>query len=414
VLSKKFFVLVILAGLTACTLSQLQNPQPTAAPATSSSGLTVAWVEQGSLVVWQQGDPRRVSSGGVIRPYIAPDGQHVVFTRGPQGAPETLWVVDSLGTAEQQLVGPGDLRAYRGGEILIGDVGWLDESVIYFNTLRQTQTSLEAQDDLYRANIRTREVALILPGTEGGAFAISPDKAHIAVVYPGRYGRQDARIRLIDPLAFENHSLLFFTGVSTGSEYKFYPQIFWEPDSSALRLAIPDADLVYDDVNAPPTMLWRIDVNGERDSLGAVPASFFGLPQWSTSGQVLTYLQRVGSGSSNDFQLMVADGSGGNPVVYASGQAGTIQPPQWIPGTERFAFAQGNPGEYWLGGPEMSPQRVPASGELVFSPQFADANTIVFASAPGGSFELRYAALDDTTSTLIAAVNNPAPVFDVG
>jgi hypothetical protein len=53
-------------------------------------------------MVWQTGDtiPRRVASGGVVQPYIAPDGEHIVFTRGPNGATETLWVVDILGTAE--------------------------------------------------------------------------------------------------------------------------------------------------------------------------------------------------------------------------------------------------------------------------------------------------------------------------
>ena len=354
-------------------------------------------------------EPRRIASGGVIRPYIAPDGQHVVFTRGPQGAPETLWVVDTLGAAEQELVSRGGLRAFRGGEIWIGDVDWLNESVIYFNTIRRTESSREAQDDLYRANIRTREVALILPATEGGAFTFSPDRQHIAVVYPGTYGRQDGRIRVIDPLAFENESLLFFVGVSTASEYKFYPRIFWEPDSTALRVAIPDADLVYDDVNAPPTTLWRLRVNGERDNSGAVPASFFGQPQWSEDAMHLTYLRRIGSADSNDFELMVADGDGQNPVVYASGQAGTLQPPEWIPGTSRFAYAQGNPGEHWLGSVGASPERLPGA---VYTPLFVDGETYVYATALGDTFELRYRQMDSGESVLLATVSGGFPVFD--
>jgi len=390
------------------------QPQGATPPPVSSDPLvtlTVVWVEQGSLMAWQQGmgEPRRIASGGVIFPYLAPDGEHVVFTRGPQGTPETLWVVDTLGAAEQELVPRGELRAFRGGDILIGNVGWLDESVIYFNTIRRTDNSREAQDDLYRANIRTREVALMLPATEGGAFSFSPDKAHIAVVYPGTYGRQDGRIRVIDPLAFENDSLLFFIGVSTGSEYKFYPPIFWEPDSTAMRVAIPDADLVYDDVNGPPTTLWRLTIDGERDNLGVVPASFFGQPQWSDDGTALTYLQRVGSADSNDFELVVADGDGQNPAVYASGQAGTLQLPEWIPGTNRFAYAQGNPGEYWLGGVGMSPEKLP---EIVFSPLFVDSQTYVYATALGDTFELRYRGLGEGESMLLATVSGGFPVFD--
>lgn len=401
--------------LAACNLSaQTQNAVSSPSPTNSSENLTVAWVEQGNLVVWQQevGEPRRVASGGVIRPYLAPDGQHVVFTRGPQGTPETLWVVDTLGTAEQELVPRGELRAFRGGEVMIGDVGWLDETIIYFNTIRRTENSRQAQDDLYRANIRTREIALMLPATEGGAFAFSPDRQHIAVVYPGTYGRQDGSIRVIDPLAFENESLLFFVGVSTASEYKFYPHIFWEPDSTAMRVAIPDADLVYDDVNAPPTTLWRLKVDGERDAIGSVPASFFGQPQWSDDVMNLTYLQRIGLADSNDFELVVADGSGQNPTVYASGQAGTLQPPEWIPGTNRFAYAQGNPGEHWLGGVGMSPERLPGNGELIYTPLFTDSPIYVYATALGDTFELRYRRLDGGESALLATVSGGFPVFD--
>lgn len=406
-------LLAILAWtLTACNLSaQTQSTSPTPPPATSSESLTVVWVEQGSLMAWQTGigEARRIASGGVIFPYLAPDGQHVVFTRGPQATPETLWVVDILGTAEQELVPRGELRAFRGGEVWINEVGWLDESVIYFNTVRRTENSRETQDDLYRANIRTREVALILPGTEGGAFSFSPDGQHIAVVYPGTYGRQDGRIRLIDPLVFENDSLLFFFGVSTASEYKFYPTIFWEPDSTAFRVAIPDGDLVYDDVNAPPTTLWRIGVDGERDNLGEVPASFFGQPRWSEDATTLTYLQRIGSADSNDFELIVADGDGQNPTVYANGQAGTLQAPRWIPGANRFAYAQGNPGEHWLGGVGLSPERLP---ESVFFPVFVDSQSYVYATSFGETFELRYRRLGDSEATLVAMVNDGFSLFD--
>jgi hypothetical protein len=401
--------------LSACNLSaRTQNVAPSPAPAQASDSLTVAWVEQGNLVAWQpgMGAPRRIASGGVIRPYLAPDGRHVIFTRGPEGAPETLWVVDTPGTAEQELVPRGGIRAFRGGEIWIGDVGWLDETIIYFNTIRRTETSREAQDDLYRANVRTREVALMLTGTEGGAFTFSPDRQRIAVVYPGTYGRQDGRIRVIDPLAFEDESLLFFIGVSTGSEYKFYPRIFWEPDSRAMRVAIPDADLVYDDVNAPPTTLWRLAVDGERDNLGSVPASFFGQPQWSDDAMNLTYLRRVGSGNSNIFELVIANGDGQQPAVYASGQAGTIEPAAWIPGTSRFAYAQGNPGEYWLGGVGLSPERLPPDGELMYTPLFVDPSIYVYATALGDTFELRYRRLDDSEPATIATVTGGFPVFD--
>ncbi|MBZ0277140.1 MAG: hypothetical protein K8I60_13400, partial [Anaerolineae bacterium] len=268
--------------LAACSSTVAPTATSPAAEVDSAVPLVVAWVENGSLIVWQAGEaqPRRVASGGVIRPYLAPDGAHIAYTRGPAGSPESLWVVDSAGQAEQELVPNDRLRPFQNGKPVIGDVAWLDDTVLYFNTGQIYATGQERQDDLWRANTHTREVVLILPRTEGGSFSISPDRQQIAVVYPGTYGQRDGRIRLVDPLGQEEgRNLLFFTGVSTGAEYKFYPELFWEADSAALRVAIPDPDLVYDDVNSPPTDLWRLSVDGSREHLGSVTASFFGLPQ---------------------------------------------------------------------------------------------------------------------------------------
>jgi hypothetical protein len=154
-------------------------------------------------------------------------------------------------------------------------------------------------------------------------------------------------------------------------------------------------------------------VDGGRDNLGSVPASFFGQPQWSDDATSLTYLRRTGSGNSNDFELMMANGDGGNPTVYASGQAGTIEPPAWIPGTNQFAYAQGNPGEYWLGGVGVSPERLPPDGELIYFPLFVDNSTYVYATGYGETFDLRYRRLGDSEPVTVATVTGGFSVFDV-
>ena len=415
----KRFVTLLVVILAACNLNR---PTAIAPPDTRGSDgvLTVAWADNGDLMVWRAGDeapPRRIASGGVIQPYLAPDGEHVVFTRGPQGQPETFWVVDFLGTAEQELVDAGDVRVLSGGQPLIGDVRWFDESALYFNTVHAFEHGVEAQNDLYRANVRTREVALILPRTEGGQFAISPDREHIAVVYPGTYGRQDGRISVIDPLALEPaRNLLFFVGVSTGSEFGFYPTIHWRRDSSSVLVAVPDKDLVYDDINSPPVTLWElpVDVPSNRAIIGSVPATFFALPGWSSRGEHVVYMQRVGQVTSNEFELHLASADGSDTEVYASGQASTISAPQWIAGTDTFVYVQGNPGEYWLAGPGLAPQRLPNGSETMFLPRFLDGTVYVFVRDAEESPQLRYARLDqiDSPSSLIAPLSGLSPGFD--
>jgi hypothetical protein len=402
--------------LTGCNLiaqPQTALPSPTADAAVR---LTVAWSEAGSLMVWREGEtPRRVASGGVIRPYLAPDGEHILFTRGPDGQAESLWVVDVAGTAEQELVGRDEMRPWGEGTPMIGDVGWYDDSVLYFNLANRMQVGQQRRDDLYRANIRTREVSLIMPPTEGGYFTFSPDKTRIALVYPGTYGRQDGRIRVIDPLAMEEPiNMLFFIGVATGSEYAFYPRVFWTPESDALYTAIPNEDLVYDDVNAPPTALWRLGLDRNREQIGVVPASFFGQPRWSSDTTQMTYAQRIGDPTSNQFDVLIADNNGENPETYFEGDIGSFQPPEWIPGLTRFIYQQGDAGQTWIGGAGVNPVEFPNDQERILAPIFAGNSIVVFTAASGDVVELRYASLDalGEPSRLIATLQGVFPIYD--
>jgi hypothetical protein len=411
---RRALYLFVVLLLSACTLAQ----QPPITPTPLNTwAFTVAWIENGDLMSWQQstGEVRRIASGGVVRPYIAPDGQHIAFTRGPQGTAESLWVVDTVGTAEQEVASRESIRPAAGGRPLIGQVGWLDADTLFFNTLAQTTSSVNARDDLYRAEIRMREVALIASPTEGGAFTFSPDGQRVVAVYPGTYGRRDGVIRVLDPLGQSTANLLFFVGISTGASYKFYPEIFWTPDSSAVLVALPDPDLVYDEATAPATQLWRlpVDVPSDREQLGEVDASFFGLPRWSGDAASLVFMRRAEGASDNTFELYIAGTDGADPQLYATGEAGNLQPPQWIAGTSAFAFQQDD--ALWLGSASGAPQRLPNDTEPALSPVFAGNGVYVFAAFnSAGQVELRYASLDmvGEPSAIIATVGESVPVFD--
>jgi hypothetical protein len=388
-------LILLLFFLTACNLNPASTPEVTSAPTSNQTRLVVAWAEAGNLLVWQTGEnlPRRIASGGVVRPYIAPDGQHILYTRGPNGAPETLWVVDTAGTAEQQLVGERP-RGYTAGENQLGDVVWLDESIFYINTLVQRAPYFEPLNDLYRGNIRTREIALIRSAGEGGRVYPSPDGQSLITVYHGSYGEQDGLIQSLDPLGQSTDNLLFFVGVSTGSEYAFYPSIHWMPDSSAVLVAIPDADLIYEDTaendEIPFTRLWRLPLANpsDRELIGSLRLSFFGLPRWSSDGSAMTFLRRTGT---NEFTAYLADGRGENETLLYSGQAGQIEQPNWIENSERYYFAQPNPDgslNYFLGGVGLEPIRL--SEEAIFLLKFVSSETFVYIAQGAGRLDLRY------------------------
>ena len=399
--------------LTGCNLDQAR---PITKLKTTES-LVVAWVDSGNLIVWRQGEenPRRVASGGVIRPYVSPDGQRIAYTRGPNGRAETLWMVDTAGTTEFLTVGEGNPRIFRNGASQIGDVAWFDATTLYINTFTGRDADIKFNDDLYRVNARTREVSLILPAGQGGQFAISPDNTQIATVSAGTYGRQDARISVVDPLAIDGATnLLFYIGVATGSEGVFHPRIQWAEDSQSILVAIPDADLIYSEseTNVPPTRLWQlpVDTPSDRNLMGSVRASFFGLPTWSDSDTQMLYLRRTPE--SNEFTVVLADANGDNPSDYLTGESGTIELPQWLPNSNRFIYTLENLGNVMIGEGGKDPELL--SQEVVYSPKFITDDVYVFVTSQAiatNGFQLRFARLNQQ-SVEIGNVGTKIPLFD--
>jgi len=393
--------------ISACNLSSSPQPIDTALSTDITTKLTLAWVENGNLLVWQTGDdiPRRIAVGGVITPFISPDGKHVAFTRGPQGAPDSLWVTDTVGIAERELVGRTGLATYQSGVHQIGQVEWMDAEILYFNTFTRDIPQFKPRDDLYRANIITRQVSLILPPTEGGRFALHRETEQIAIVYAGTYQRQDATVRVIDALGQSGASpLLFFNGVASGGHSLYYPQPHWSEDGQSVFIAIPDSDLIYQDTTADlePTRLWRlaIDIPSDREIIGTVDASYFGLPTWSDSTQTLMYASR--ETATNAFTLNLASTDGTVSQGYIQGDAGTLSLGTWLPNSEQFMYALNSASTYYIGVMDEDPKQL--SSEVTFLPTFINATQYIYltprALASDG-FQFRMGILGETTSQFL-------------
>lgn len=379
-----------------------------AASAQNGARLVVAWVHEGDLWLWQQGDSTSVKlvTGDVATPYIAPDGKHIAFTRGDLIQSASLWSVE-VSTGKIVELALTDVSADT--RLLVEQVEWLDANTLYFNTRQSSGPFLLRTDDLWRADILSGEVRQLLPPEQGGAFYFSPDAHHIALVRPGAYDGATGSISLIDSSGQNPRVLLSFPAISTGSEYAYYPLPLWNNASSALLISIPPKDLIYDTNNTLMTTVWQLAVDGTATQLAEVQSSFFGLPQASSDGQYLTYVQRIGDISSNQFDLVVADSDNALPTVYASGSAGTLSGATWFPNTNRFFYIQGDVGDYWFSAPGQPPQRL--AGKLYY-PHFVDGSIYVYATYPGNPYELRYARIGDSSSELIATFSNPTPVLD--
>src|SRR5512134_3340669 len=102
-----FITLLLAACNFRFTPTATAQPTPTPAPPLR---LTVTYLENGNLYLWHEGDsaPRLVTANASYPIALAPDGQHVSFTRGQGGLQQTLWIVRADGALQQELVEIGD------------------------------------------------------------------------------------------------------------------------------------------------------------------------------------------------------------------------------------------------------------------------------------------------------------------
>ncbi len=373
--------------------------------------LVVVWSEDGRLLArLGSAAPVELNAAGPLLPYLSPDGQHIAYLHGTDGIPYSLSVVEIHANHTRLLVKSGDLSAGETAEVFISQLAWLDNTALVLNTARKTSFGQDHRDDLWQVDVQNGEIHMLLPPSEGGAFTISPDRKWIAVVSAGHYDHEDAQVRLLNTETDEARDIIAFPAVSTGSEYPFYPQVFWEADSQSFRAALPGKDLIYEEANGSSIVaLWRFSVSGSTEQIGSVAASYFGLPRWSDDGKHLVYLRRAGAFVDNQFALFLADGNGNNPIEYAAGEAGTLGMPGWIPGSSQFMYARGEPATYWLGRVGEAAAQIPVP---IFNPIILTDGQIVYASEPVGPSELRYMRIDESASVLVGRVDNPQIVFD--
>jgi hypothetical protein len=377
-----------------------------AVTAAQESVLTVGYIDSGNLWLWQSEDavPRQLAEGQIVQMFPSAEGDLIAFTRWetqPGQAESLAWL--NVAEGSEQTIVVLDATA----ETRIVDVVWAGDQ-LFFSLAEMTALGLVLRYDLWRYTAGDEAAEQVLEPGAGGQAHVSPDGRWLGVVSPGVYGGEAGWIRLFRVVDSTVREGLRFPAVSSGATYGFLPDIQWEADSTAFRIALPDKDLLYATDNLPLTVIWHIPVDGAPVELGTVSASLFGQPRWSGSGRHLAYFQPVGSTRDNQFALMLADGNGAAAGVYMRGSAGTIGLPVWMPGSEQFIYEQGNAGAYWLGAAGSAPQAFP---EARFNVQGVDATSYVYASAPGGSFELRVGQIGQSESTLVAAVENPVPVF---
>jgi hypothetical protein len=354
---------------------------------TAQSGarpLIVAYVDGDTLYTWRQDNPtpQVVAKGQISRPLLSPAGSRVAFQSGDalwlaevnrQNSAHVLVAADTLGPARRVL-----------------NVDWLDDSTLIFNTFVFHPKRLVKQqfaDDLWRADAASDQVIRLLEDGQGGAFTVSP--AGIALALPGdSTSPRPGMISWVNARGQNKVKLLEYAAVNTGSSQSFYARPQWSADGASLFVAIPEPDLLYATQTIPPTVLWRLELTGKATRLGEVRADFFGLPEFSVTGQQVLYTRRIGPPADNQIALYQTNSDGSGEQLIAQDVIGKIEPAHWLPDGLSYTFVHGNPGELWAQtGPVL--QRFSAT-TTAFNLIWVEATSVVYATAPAGEDELRY------------------------
>jgi Tol biopolymer transport system component len=197
----------------------------------------------GSLRLWSAGEEvRQLTTQGDIQYVVfSPDGTRIAFVRAQDYRDYSIWVINSDGTNERQLITADDFRSMRVSEDALGaapvQLEWVPGThTLAFNTYPYYDgPGFYPHDDLYLIDTGTGQLTPFLEVGRGGMFAYSPDGTRLVVstFQSVSLMNADGTNRRDDVLIYEP--------VNTYSEFLYYVTPQWSPDGAFLRAIVPPA-----------------------------------------------------------------------------------------------------------------------------------------------------------------------------
>lgn len=382
------------------------TPVPTAPPTL----LQLPFIdENGNIVLWKEGEGLipLTSGGGVVDLRISDDGTLVAYLRQFDFGEIELRLVDVEGNEDRLLVDVETFQAMDSDAegVLPTGLAWVPGThVIAFNTREFLEgPGLILYDDIRMVNTDTGELTTFLEPGEGGRFSFSPSGEEIAFSTPTTL----SLIRVDGSNLRRN--VLTYESVLTYSEYRFYAQPNWAPDSSLLRLAIPAPDPLAEPIDS--TGLYQIPLSGDpAEKIGSIKAVpfFMTTVKFSPDLSKIAYLRLIGEGAGNQVDLVIANADGSNQQVYTSGNVNFLV---WSPDSKHFVFRLEEPeGVYWGQiGAEYTPF---TDTESAFGITWVNPSRFVFLRERDERWEIRLGT-PGKESLIVESVPGPIPQFDV-
>lgn len=229
------------------THTPTETAAPTATPYVPKLGITVAYILDGNVWLWEASAPARqiTTDGDAWRVILSDDGKVIVYERnpvmkyGPGPAQEfgtSLWAVNANGASPRELITitslVGAAVPLRGGEMTLyfdqiefqPGTHWL-----YFNTYWSGNQGIIAANDLHRIDVDTPALQTLL-SSGGGKFNFSPNAELLTL-------SSITDIKIIHADGSGLVTALSYPIIDNLTDYK--PKTVWMKDSAGFYTVLP-------------------------------------------------------------------------------------------------------------------------------------------------------------------------------
>lgn len=380
-------------------------------PSASPDQFRVAYTAgDGSLRLWSAGEEVRqlTTQGNVQYVVFSSDGTRIAFVRAQDYRDYSIWVINSDGTNERQLVTAEDFRSMRVSEDALGaapvQLEWVPGThTLVFNTYPYYDgPGFYPHDDLYLLDTGTGQLTPFLEVGQGGMFAYSPDGSRLVVstFQSVSLMNADGTNRRDDVLIYEP--------VNTYSEFLYYVTPQWSPDGAFLRAIVPPGDPLAEP--PPPTAIWHIPADGSPASqIGRLDIAFLAVARLSPDLNRIMYITPA---STTNPVLHISDVNGQQDTVYA-GDARTVD--SWSPDGSHFLYSVGESNQMLLGRVGENPAPL-TDFDTITKIKWVNPQYFVFVHPSDTGFILASGQVRGQSvviDTLQSDQENWSPVFDV-
>jgi hypothetical protein len=365
------------------------SPAPTIeGPFAPSPVLRIVYTDAGNVWIIDGASPaaQLTTTGDAYKVVISSDGERIVYLRRAAGQQQSaeIRVIHRDGTGEATLLTAAQVNGlYPLQNLVYNNIGQIAFIPGTHQLLMNSAAFAEGpgvlnRNDLLQLDADSGNLQTILPSGSGGSFTLSPDATHMAIARP-----DSVSLAAIDGSGM-HLNVINYKPVITYSEYQYYAQPVWSPDSSRFGVAISSEDPLAPRVTGT---LWSVaSPDGAATQLGTMAGDFFFIqtgaaPCLSPNLDWVVFL-RPGASESAPPNILLAHPDSSGLGVYDQGY-GRFQ--GWSPNGVRFAYASGGPSNLYIGVPEAP--RIPIGQGT--SLRWLDDDQFLYLGGANGAWTLR-------------------------